>query len=607
MRLPDRPGGGGGGVQRRMSLYATEKPRDAWGVLARLGRLLRRHMIGLVVVLLTVIGSSALGLVSPGLTGKAIDSYILNHDLRGLGHIVVLMLLVYAGTAVTTWLQSFLMASVSQETVREMRQTLFTKLQALPVRFFDLRTTGELMSQFTNDMENVSSTLSDSITQLFSGVLRLVGAVVIMLVVNWRLALVSFVTIPLMSFIARWVATHTLAGYRAQQEALGDLNGMVEETITGARVVKAYACEERVIGEFDGINMRLQHAATRAMTFAMVLPPMVNMANNLGYALTAGAGGWMAVQGMASVGTIVAFMSYAQQFGRPLNQLANLFNTVQGALAGAERVFEVIDQKPEMIAPPDAVPVGRVRGDLAFQDVNFAYEPETPVLKDVNLHVSPGQTAALVGPTGAGKTTLVNVLSRFYDIDSGAIRVDDVDIRRLKKDDLRRQLGIVLQDSFLFSDSVLENIRYGRLDASDEEVTAAARMANADTFIRHLPDGYQTKLAERGSNLSQGQRQLLTVARALLANPAILILDEATSSVDTRTEQHIQEALGRLMKGRTNLVIAHRLSTIRNADVILVINDGRIIERGSHSELMERRGFYQNLYMSQFKGHAPPP
>ena len=605
MRLHYRPGGGGG-VQRRMSLYAADKPRNALGTLRRLARFLRHHTALLAGIFLLVIAATGCGLLAPFLMGRAVDRYILPGDLPGLAHVVVLLLVAYGARAVATWLQSFWMVSVAQSTVREMRQVLFTKLQALPVSFFDRQSTGELMSRFTNDVENVSATLSQSVLQLFSGLLGLGGAVLIMLRMDWRLALVSFMTIPLLIAIARWVATHTLEGYRAQQEALGTLNGLIEETITGQRVVKAYASEERVIGEFGEANTRLQHAATRAMTYAMVLPPMVNMANNLGYALVAGAGGLMALQGVGSIGTIVSFILYGQQFGRPLNQMANLFNMIQGALAGAERVFETIDEEPETMAPPDAPHVDRVRGELTFQDVTFGYNPDTPVLRDVSLHVRPGQTAALVGPTGAGKTTLVNVLSRFYDIDSGAIRIDEIDIRRLKKADLRRQLGIVLQDSFLFSGAVMDNIRYGRLDATDEEVIAAAQLANADTFIHHLPDGYQTQLTERGANLSQGQRQLLTVARALLANPAILILDEATSSVDTRTEKHIQEALRRLMRGRTNLVIAHRLSTIRDADTILVIDNGRIIERGRHEELMEHGGFYYNLYMSQFKGHAPP-
>jgi ATP-binding cassette subfamily B protein len=334
--------------------------------------------------------------------------------------------------------------------------------------------------------------------------------------------------------------------------------------------------------------------------------PISNFVNNTSFAIVAGAGGWMAVQQLATVGTIAAFVNYAQQFSRPLNHIANLYNSIQSAIAGAERVFEILDEVPELADAPDAQALDHVRGDVVFDDVCFGYDQDVPVLKRVSLRAEPGQTIALVGPTGAGKTTIVNLLTRFYDIDSGSIRIDGVDIRHLRKDDLRRMLGIVLQDSFLFSDTVMENIRYGRLDATDEEVVAAAGVANADQFIRRLPQGYQTPLSERGSNLSQGQRQLLAIARAVLAEPTILVLDEATSSVDTRTERHIQEAMLRLMKGRTSFVIAHRLSTIREADQILVVNEGEIIERGPHQELLARRGFYHNLYMSQFKGHHLP-
>ncbi|KPK62127.1 MAG: multidrug ABC transporter ATP-binding protein [Planctomycetes bacterium SM23_32] len=598
--------GGGGGPQRRMMLLAAEKPKHAWTALARLWGYLRHQAMILIAIFVLVVAATGLALIAPLLLKTAIDAYIMRGNLPGLTHIVVLMLAVAVASAAMTWLQSFLMVSVAQRTVYEVRNALFGRLQMLPLRFFDERPTGELMSRFTNDLENVSTTLSDSVSRLFSGLIRILGAAAIMLWVNWRLALLSLATVPLMLWLVKWVSSRTLKGYRDQQAALGALNGLIEESISGARVVKAYACEERAVQAFDEANARLRASATRAMTFAMVLPPLMNMTNNLGYAIMAGVGGWMVVRGWASVGTIIAFMAYAQQFGRPLNELANLFNAVQGALAGAERVFEVIDEEPEMIAPPDALPLARVRGDVVFDDVTFGYEPEVPVLRNVSLQAKPGQRIALVGPTGAGKTTLVNVLSRFYDVNSGAILVDGRDIRLFRKDDLRRQFGIVLQDSFLFSGTVIDNIRYGRPDASEEQAVAAAEVANADVFIRHLPQGYRTQLVERGANLSQGQRQLLTVARAILADHAILILDEATSNVDTRTERHIQEAMRRLMKGRTSLVIAHRLSTIRDADMILVINEGRIVERGRHEGLMARRGFYHDLYMSQFKGQAAP-
>jgi len=380
------------------------------------------------------------------------------------------------------------------------------------------------------------------------------------------------------------------------------MNGIIEETVTGQRVVQAYVRERAAAQTFEEANRRLQRASTGAEIFSGVFGPMTNFVNNVSQAVVAGVGGWMALQGMATVGTIASFVNYARQFTRPLRQIASLYNTIQSALAGAERVFEILDEVPELTDAPDAQPLEEIRGDVTFDDVCFGYEKGVPVLKHVSLHAEPGQIVALVGPTGAGKTTIVNLLTRFYDIDSGSIGVDEMDIRQAKKDDLRRKLGIVLQDTFLCSDTVMENIRYGRLDAIDEEVIAAARLANADQFIHRLPQGYDTPLSERGSNLSQGQRQLLAIARAVLADPDILVLDEATSSVDTRTEKNIQEAMLRLMEGRTSFVIAHRLSTIREADKILVINEGEIIERGTHRELLAKRGFYHNLYMSQFKG-----
>jgi ATP-binding cassette subfamily B multidrug efflux pump len=360
--------------------------------------------------------------------------------------------------------------------------------------------------------------------------------------------------------------------------------------------------EQAVIDQFDKTNLELRNASTRAQIFAGTLGPLSNFINNVGFAIVAGAGGWMAVQGVATVGTIISFVNYARRFSWPLNQLLNLYNQIQSAIAGAERVFEVLDEVPELADVPDALPLGDIKGDVVFDDVCFGYEADVPVLKHVNLHAEPGQTVALVGPTGAGKTTIVNLLTRFYDIQAGRIMIDDMDIRQVKKADLRRKLGIVLQDTYLFAAPVIENIRYGRLAATDEEVVTAAKLANADQFIHRLPQGYQTELSEQGSNISQGQRQLLAIARAILADPSILILDEATSSVDTRTEKNIQEAMLRLMEGRTSFVIAHRLSTIREADKILVINEGEIIERGSHKELLDAKGFYHNLYISQFKG-----
>jgi ATP-binding cassette subfamily B protein len=406
---------------------------------------------------------------------------------------------------------------------------------------------------------------------------------------------------PLTVVLTNAIAKRTRAGFRETQQTLGDLNGIIEETITGERVEQAFVREQATSAQFSTVNRHLQKVALRARIFTSFMGPLMNMVNNLGLAVVACTGGWLAVQALATVGEIAAFINYAGRLGRPLNQIAQLFTSIQAALAGAERVFELMDETPESDTPT-AIPLTHINGHVSLQNVSFGYEPGAPVLKNVSLEAEPSQMIALVGPTGAGKTTIANLLTRFYDIDSGSICIDGQNVLDIQKDDLRRKLGLVLQDNFLFAASVMDNIRYGRLEASDEEVRAAARLANADLFIHRLPHGYQTLLTERGSNLSQGQRQLLAIARAILADPDILILDEATSNVDTRTEKHLQEALMNLMKGRTSFVIAHRLSTIRDADQVLVINHGEIIERGSHESLLAQQGFYHHLYMSQFKG-----
>jgi ATP-binding cassette subfamily B multidrug efflux pump len=596
-----------GGPWRHL-MGEKQRAKDTRATVLRIWGYLQRQTRALASVVLLVAASSGFGVLGPYLMGKAIDDHILvpGGDLPGLARTAGLMLIVYMFASLTTWLQTYVMSGVSQVAVRDIRSDLFARLQTLSLRFFDQHTHGELMSRLANDVENISNVLTEGVTQLLSSLLSVVGVAVMMFAINFRLAIVSLVTIPMMMFLSQWIAKRTRKGFREQQEMLGQLNGIIEETITGQRVVKAYVREEAIIQQFDATNHRLRRASTYAQIFAGTIGPVTNFVNNVGFAIVAGAGGWMAVQGSATVGTIASFVNYAREFARPLNQVAALYNSIQSAIAGAERVFEIIDQVPELQDVPDAQPLDRVQGDVAFDDVCFGYEVDVPVLKQVSLHAKPGQTIALVGPTGAGKTTIVNLLTRFYDIKSGSICIDGMDIRQIRKDDLRRKLGIVLQDTYLFSDTVMENIRYGRLDASDEEIIAAAGLANADQFIRRLPQGYQTELSERGSNLSQGQRQLLAIARAILADPGILILDEATSSVDTRTERQIQEAMLRLMEGRTSFVIAHRLSTIREADNILVINGGEIIERGTHQELLAQKGFYHNLYMSQFKGQVTP-
>jgi ATP-binding cassette subfamily B multidrug efflux pump len=593
-------GRGGGPGQHLMR--EKQRAKNVRRTLLRIWTYLRHQTVGLVVTVFLVAAGSGLALLGPYLMGKAIDEFILHNDLAGLARTALLMLGVYVGSSLATWLQTYVMAAVSQRAIRNIRNDLFARLQTLSLRFFDQHTHGELMSRLTNDVENISNVLTEGVTQLIASFLSIVGVAAMMFGINPRLAAVSLTTIPLMIFISERIARRTRQGFREQQRSLGQLNGIIEETVTGQRVVKAYVREEAAIAQFDEANHRLRRASTMAQILSGAIGPLGNLINNTSFAIVAGVGGWMAVEGQATVGTIASFVSYARQFAQPLNQIANLYSSIQSAIAGAERVFETIDQVPELQDAPDARPLDRVAGEVVFDDVCFGYDQDVPVLKHVSLQATPGQTIALVGPTGAGKTTIVNLLTRFYDIDSGSIHIDGVDTRQVQKDDLRRRLGIVLQDSFLFSTTVMENIRYGRLEATDEEVRAAARLANADLFIRHLPEGYDTELSERGSNLSLGQRQLLAIARAILADPDILVLDEATSSVDTRTEKHIQEAMLRLMEGRTSFVIAHRLSTIREADAILVIHHGEIVERGTHEELLAQEGFYHHLYHSQFKG-----
>jgi len=583
-----------------------EKARDPRGALRRLLARLRPYRVSLVMAFLLVLVSSLLSLLVPVLMQLAIDGFIKTGDLAGLGRVVLAMLAAYLGSWLLGAVQGTVMTRVSQQAMRTLRRDLFDHLQMLSLSFFDRRQPGELMSRLTNDLNAITTVLAQNVTQLVSSVLMLIGIPLVMFVTNFWLALASMIVFPLMMGLVGFVGKRTRAGFREFQMLIGQLNGQLEEMFGGQRVIMAFGQEARTLADFDRANEAVRDVGIHANSYAMLVPPLMGILSNANIAILAGLGGWMTLQGLASVGTIAAFYNYSRQFANPLRQLGNLYNQLQSALAGAERVFEILDEQPELTDAPDAVVLDGIAGEVVFDGVDFAYVEDVPVIKNMSLRAEPGQTVALVGPTGAGKTTMVNLLTRFYDIDDGQIAIDDHDIRDVQKASLRRRLGIVLQDTYLFSESVMDNIRYGRLDATGEEVIAAAKLANADQFIRRLPHGYDTELSERGSNLSQGQRQLLAIARAVLADPSILILDEATSSVDTRTEVHIQEALLRLMEGRTSFVIAHRLSTIRDADKILVINDGEIIERGTHEDLLAQRGFYHNLYMSQFKGQAMP-
>ncbi|HOA80673.1 MAG TPA: ABC transporter ATP-binding protein [Defluviitaleaceae bacterium] len=457
------------------------------------------------------------------------------------------------------------------------------------------------MSRLTNDIDNISNTLNTSTTQVISSIITILGTVIMMLYLNPFLTFVNMLVIPTMMLITSKIAKRTRKYFLNQQESLGKLNGIIEECISGQKLVKVFTREEKQIEEFNNSNDDLKKIGIKALILSGFIPPLINLLNNINFAFIAGIGGWLAVKEIITIGVIASFINYSKQFTRPINELANQFNMLQTAIAGAERVFEIMDEKPEKEDEEDAIKLSKISGKVDFENVDFSYDEKTPVLKNVNLHINPGETITLVGPTGAGKTTIINLLTRFYDIQKGSIKIDGVDIKKINRKSLRSSLGIVLQDAYLFSETVRENIRYGRLDATDEEVERAAKLANAHKFIQRLPQGYDTILSEDASNLSQGQKQLLTIARAILANPSILILDEATSSVDTRTEMHIQEAMLNLMKGRTSFVIAHRLSTIRDASQIVVINDGQIIEKGSHDELLKQKGFYYNLYMTQFR------
>jgi ATP-binding cassette subfamily B multidrug efflux pump len=590
--------------RRPAQVGRIEKARDPRHALTRLIPYLSPFRVTLVMVFGFVLIYTMLGLVGPYLLGVAIDRFISAKDVAGLARIALLMLAAYLLNNLFQAVAGWVMTGISQRALKQMRRDLFQHLQTLPLSFFDRNPAGELMSRLTNDIDAINQAVSQNVTSLLASLLSMVGILITMFVLNAWLALVTILVVPLMFWFTQFVARYTRRGYRELQKALGQLNAEMEEAISGQKVVRAFRRNDSVITTFRSHNQAVYQAGVYANTYALLLMPLTNVLGNFFVIVLAGFGGWLALQGLVSVGMIATFINYGQNFVQPLRQLANMYNSIQAALAGAERVFEIIDTGPEVEDVPDAFPLESVQGDVRFEHVEFGYRPDTPVIKDMSLEAKVGETIALVGPTGAGKTTIVNLLTRFYEINGGQITIDGKDIRQVKKADLRRQLGLVLQDTFLFSDTVMENIRYGRLEASDEEVIQAARVADADHFIRQLPQGYQTQLSERASNLSQGQRQLLSIARAILADPGILILDEATSSVDTRTEARIQEALLRLMEGRTSFVIAHRLSTIRDAGQVLVINHGEIIEKGTHQELLDRRGFYHHLYMSQFKGQS---
>ncbi|MEV9640958.1 ABC transporter ATP-binding protein [Mammaliicoccus sciuri] len=578
----------------KSSRKKVQKAGDWKSVLLRIWRLIDQQRGLLIAVLFLVFASSALALVGPLMIGNIIDRYIIPKKVDSLGMQIGWLLTVYASFSVATYLQNYWMVGIAQQTVYRMRTHLFGQLQKLPIRFFDKRQHGELMSRMTNDIESVSQTLNSSLIQVFSSVLTLVGTVSIMLYLSPLLTLLTMIIVPLMFLAMRWITRRTGILFKEQQRAIGELNGMIEETVSGQRVVKAFSREQNVIDEFAEKSERLKLAGFWAQTYSGFIPKVMNTLNNMSFAIVAGVGGLLAVTGYGgvTVGTIVIFSEYARQFTRPLNDLANQFNTVLSAVAGAERVFAIMDEPVEK--DEVAEQTYTLQGDVEFRDVTFGYDEEV-ILNSINFHVKPGETAAFVGATGAGKTTIMQLLSRFYEVDGGQILLDGVPIDQLPRQSVRSQMAFVLQDPFLFEATVRENIRYGQLDATDEEVEEAAKQANAHAFISNLPKGYDTVLTAGGEEISQGQKQLLSIARALVADPKLLLLDEATSSIDTVTELAIQEALERLTTGRTSFIIAHRLNTIRKADKIYVLADGEIMESGSHAELLERKGMFYDM------------
>lgn len=572
------------------------RANDWKSVLARIWKIVDEQRFLLVMVLVMVVMSSALALIGPFLIGKIIDEYIVPGQFEGMLWMIGILIIIYIVLSISLYLQNYWMIGIAQQTIYRMRVGVFNKLLRLPISFFDKRQHGELMSRATNDIETVSSTLNSAFIQVFSSVLTLTGTLLVMLYLSPLLTLLTMSIIPAMFIAMRWITRRTGKLFKEQQAAVGALNGMIEETISGQRIVKAFSQEERVKAEFQEKSARLRLVGFWALAYSGYIPKVMNTLNNASFAIVAGVGGLLAINGHVSIGVIVIFTEYARQFTRPLNDLANQFNTVLSAIAGAERVFAIMDEADEV----ETGHIGKeqqLKGAVAFQHVSFKYEQaeEAHTLRDVSFVVKPGQTAALVGATGAGKTTIMQLISRFYDTNEGAVLFDGVDVRDFTREALRSQMAFVLQEPFLFEATVYENIRYGRLDATNEEIEEAAKKANAHDFIMKLPQGYNTLLTADGSEISQGQKQLLSIARAFVADPVILLLDEATSSIDTVTEMKIQEALEVLMEGRTSFVIAHRLNTIRNADVVFVMQKGELVEMGSQQELIAKNGIYASM------------
>ncbi|KUF29501.1 ABC transporter ATP-binding protein [Lysinibacillus sp. F5] len=573
----------------------SEKAKNQRATLFRIWHYVKQQKVGMFLAIFFVVASTFLSLAGPYLIGHIIDDYIMKKDIDGTIRLGIVLAVIFTVASILTWLQTYVMIHVAMKTIRTLRLELFHKLQTLTLRFFDQRALGDLMSRVTNDIDNLNTALAQSVTQIVSSILTVIGVSIAMFTLSWQLAIVTLIIIPLIVFTTKQIIKRSSKNYAARQRDLGRLNGYIEEMITGAEVLTLFGKEQQTIDTFHQQNENLRNSAQRAEITSGLLGPINNFMNNLGLAVVIGTGAFLAVKSIITVGIIAAFVTYTRQFFRPLNQLSNLLNTFQSAIAGAERVFEILDEPSEVVDQPHAIEAASLKGDVIFQQVSFSYEPNKPVLKNIHFHAKAGETIALVGPTGSGKTTIINLLTRFYDVDQGEILIDGHNIEHYQMATIRQRVGVVLQDTYLFSGTIRENIRFGKLDATDEEVVEAAKIANAHHFIKYLPAQYDTPVQAGGANLSQGQRQLIAIARAILENADILILDEATSSVDTQTEVDIQKGLQHLMQGRTSFVIAHRLKTIENADQILVIQQGEIVEQGNHQTLMQQQGIYRHL------------
>jgi ATP-binding cassette subfamily B protein len=583
-----------------------EKPKDFKKTFKRLFGYLKPWKNRMILVAVAAIFSTLFNVISPKLLGDATSSIFdsftagTSIDFEFIARILLLLIGLYLLSSLFSYIQQYVMASISQRTVAQLRKEVNEKLSRLPLSYFDKHSHGDLLSRAVNDIDSVNTALQQALTQIINSVISIIGIIIMMLFISPLLTLVVLITIPLSLFVAQFVTKFSQKHFVKQQEELGNINGHIEEMFTGHQVVKAFGHEKKSIAEFDEINDRLYHSSWKAQFISGLMMPLMGFVGNLGFIIVSISGGLLVLNGSIRVGDVQAFIQYTQQISHPLAQAAGIANMIQVAIASAERVFQLLDEAEEKQEEAAPIDVESLHGRVVFDHVHFGYEKDQPIINDVSFEVKEGQTVAIVGPTGAGKTTIVNLLMRFYELDQGSIKIDGVSLTDMSKEQVRSLYAMVLQDTWLFNGTIAENIAYGSGDATDKEIEEAARNAYADDFIRTLPDGYDTVLGEDATNLSQGQRQLLTIARAIIAKPKILLLDEATSSVDTRTEMKIQKAMTKLLKGRTSFVIAHRLSTIRDADLILVMNQGDIIEKGTHEELLEQGGFYADLYESQF-------